>query len=224
MQVLVFLLTKNLIRVYYHHHYYYYHNYYYNYYYSSYYIKGVVISLYPGHYIPPKPVTSLSLDGNPHPIIDSIINHNIDDDSILEVNAYSIHCCYYGGNIDANYGQSSSISLAHLVNHPPLKQKPNVINYEFCWNDLYNNNDDNNNVIIKQNINRIGYKDVWYIDPITNETISLNPKTYHHHHHSNNIIGMCYITTNTIEQDEEIFFDYKYEPDVANKLKWYHKV
>ena len=65
--------------------------------------KGQCVSLYPGHYIPPKPhLISISLDGDVPPLVDTIVNHNIDDDSIIHSNAYSIHCSNHGGNVRIN--------------------------------------------------------------------------------------------------------------------------
>ena len=154
---------------------------------------------------------SLSVDNIKYQILTTTIIIHCNWNWNWNCNCNCSNCSNCGGYIDAYYGQSSSISLAHSVNHPLLKQKPNVINYEFCWD--YFSND------IKQNIERIGYKDIWYIDPITNKSIALNPATCH-----SKLIGICFITTKSIEQDQEILFDYKYEPKVANKLKWYSKV
>ena len=112
------------------------------------------------------------------------------------------------------YGQSSSSSLAHLVNHPCKGQKPNVVAYDFIWDTIIGSS--------TQAINQIGSKEVWYIDPITNECHSIDSsicKT-----RGIRVVGIVYITINDIDKDEEVLFDYDYEPSVARKLPWYSKV
>lgn len=176
-------------------------------------LKGECITLYPGHYIPPKPhLISIPLDGDPPPLVDTIVNHNIDDINIIESNSYSIHCSNHGGTIDAYYGQSSAIALAHLINHPSKGIKPNVVAYDFIWDTIL----DKTTI---QTINRIGTKAVWYIDPVTNIAHSIDPNTC-----NERIVGIVFIANGDIEKDQEVLFDYNYEPNVAKKLSWYSKV
>ena len=129
-------------------------------------IEGEVIALYPGSYFPPPPVLDLFSSSGDMAIRTSDFNlefNNVDSE-------YSISCNNCGGYIDgSNFKTLSNFHVGHLINHPILGN-PNVMAFDFYWNNEPSNKrtEFESNYIKK--INPLG-KEIWYIDPLNDSAV-----------------------------------------------------
>jgi hypothetical protein len=171
--------------------------------------KGSVVTLYPGIYYPPLPTWLVSLpDGN---IAVDLRPQNDQPDfsSVYKIN------CVKGGFIEAKDYISSNIALAHLINHPPKGKRPNVITYEFFWEDFAKEMKfPNQNLLDRISCIREGVP--WYVDPNSEEIVTMTK-------HCSSTVGMAFVASADIAKDEEIFFDYKFQ-DVDDLPLWYYAV
>jgi hypothetical protein len=190
--------------------------------------KGTILALYPGIYYPPLPICAVgSADG-------SFSNSVSDVRHMGQTNEYIIHLNQSGGYLDGKDIEkhtTNPFAVAQMVNHPSPSFHPNVISFDFHWEDVYNlcsssGRLDQKNLIQSYseylNIlpNRFG-SGPWYVDSSTDEVILINdgsgggeagPPCH--------LAGLAYMALEDIQDGVELFFDYKY-PSHA-RPSWYH--
>jgi hypothetical protein len=173
--------------------------------------KGQVVTLYPGTFYPPLPNWLVALpDGNA--AVD-LRPQNTDFCNVYKIN------CLIGGALEAKEMISSNIALAHLVNHPPKGTLPNVISYEFHWNDFFRDVPTENLPKIKEithSLSEIRPGTPWFIDPNTQQIEYMTEDCAP-------IVGMVFIANRDIRKGEEFFFNYKFQKG-KDLPEWYHPV
>jgi len=183
--------------------------------------KYRVVSLYPGCYEPPPPTLAvLSSDGVPCVRPEEL--------SLLPSSSYRIHCNNCGGYLDADKSLRqvdlkvpfSSYLLGHMINHPPNGIKPNVVPFDFYWDDLISylklNSSRNNEVGVDidrllSSVNPIA-EGVWYVDPVTFSPVLRSPTCSPR-------VGMAIVSLRDLMDCEELWMDYKFHPEEAPP--WY---
>ncbi len=170
-----------------------------------------IISLYPGEYYPPRPLSCVvTIDGNPIPPISEVSDP--DTNNCAYKISLSDEYCASNGYIDAinclNYDILNPYAIAHLINHS--KVNSNVKPLVFSWNEykVYNNNRIPSELL---NVNKLAIDRNWYVDPI-GEVVKI-------HDNCADLKGIAFVSTRDIIEEEELYLDYNFEK--GNEPIWY---
>jgi len=171
-----------------------------------------IISLYPGEYYPPRPLSCVvTIDGSPIPHISDVILENFYNSNYKI--SLSDEYCASNGYIDAlnclNNKTMNPYAIAHLINHS--KTKRNVKPLVFDWNEYKTYN---NNVIPSEllKVNQLAIDKSWYIDHVSGEVVKI-------HENCADLKGIAFVSTRDINEGEELYLDYKFEK--GNEPIWY---
>jgi len=168
--------------------------------------KLTPLVFYPGEYIPALPPSLFSsFDGSAKAKpLDGIIHDG-------EINTYLLFLQEYGGIIDGKGAPEQVPKYSgQLVNHPPQGTMPNVLNWEFLWNDVVGDDEAKS----QQLVHLTGKP--WYLDCDSNEFVYADSMVH-------KMPGMLFFTASDIKAGEELFWDYSMR-DGTETFDWYHHV
>jgi len=182
--------------------------------------KGTIVSFYPGFYVPPLPVAAVLSSSGDFPIKPDMINSN-------HRSQYEICCNSIGGTLDSTeYFVKTRLDQychADLVNHPPLKVKPNVTPIDFLWSrliddiDSYLDDQGRTALLTYSTSTNSLHRGLWYVDGGTFDPVYVPSEGVP-------CGGIALVTTTDIEDGEELFMDYRYDPSDPELPEWYHPV